>query len=193
MLLVYFIVAAIPLGYLLGGRLSNYAHQPLKCIALPCLAFLIEASFGVLAERVAGPASRWLGPAVCLEYLLLAVFLWANRRRRGVKLMGLATACNLLVISANGFRMPVSPLIYDYPKYASLVERIRSGALPEYVLVDWDGPLWFLGDAIPIFGGLASVGDMLMGAGLVLLIVHLMRAKAAEAVPVDENGSERTE
>lgn len=193
MLLVYFIVAAIPLGYLLGGRLSNYSHQPLKCIELPCLAFLIEASFGVLAERVAGPASCWLGWAVCLEYLLLAVFLWANRRRRGVKLMGLATICNFLVISVNGFRMPVSPLIYDFPKYASLVERIRSGALPEYVLVDWDGPLWFLGDTLPLFGGLASVGDLLMGAGLVLLIVHLMRTKPGTGAPVDENGSERTE
>lgn len=192
MLLVYFIVAAIPLGYLLGGRLSNYSHQPLKCIALPCLAFLIEASFGVLAERVAGPASRWLGWAVCLEYLLLAAFVWANRRRRGVKLMGLATACNFLVICVNGFRMPVTPLIYDYAKYAPLVERIRSGALPEYVLVDWNGPLWFLGDTLPIFGGLASVGDLLMGAGLVLLIVHLMRAKPESGAPADTNGSERT-
>lgn len=177
MLLVYFIVAAIPIGYLLGGRLSNYLIRPLRWILLPCLAFLVEASFGFVAARIDGPASRWLGYAVCVEYLLLAAFIWRNRQRRGVKLMGLATACNFLVIAANGFRMPVSPLIYNYPKYESLIARIQSGALPEYVLVGWDGPLWFLGDTIPLFGGLASVGDLLMGAGLVILIVHLMKAR----------------
>ena len=177
MLLVYFIAAAIPLGYLLGGRLSNYLNRPLRWILLPCLALLVEASFGFIAARVDVPASRWLGFAVCLEYLLLAAFIGRNWKRRGVKLMGLATACNFLVIAVNGFRMPVSPLIYDYPKYQSLIERIQSGALPEYALVDWDGPLWFLGDTIPLFGGLASVGDLLMGAGLVILIVHLMRTR----------------
>lgn len=175
MLLVYFIVAAIPLGYLLGGRLSNYLHRPLRMLPLPCLAFLAEASFGFIAARI--PAARWLGYAVCLEYALLAAFVWFNRARRGMKLMALATACNFLVIAANGFRMPVSPLIHDYPKYQSLVARIQSGALPEYVLVDWNGPLWFLGDTIPLFGGLASVGDLLMGAALLILIVHLMRSK----------------
>lgn len=176
MLLVYFIVVAIPIGYLRGGRLSNYLNRPLRWILLPCLAFLVEASFGFIAARVNAPASRWLGFAVCIEYLLLAAFIWKNRARRGIGLMGLATVCNFVVIAANGFRMPVSPLIYDYPKYAPLIERIQSGALPEYVLVDWNGPLWFLGDTIPLFGGLASVGDLLMGAGLVLLIVHLMKS-----------------
>lgn len=77
--------------------------------------------------------------------------------------------------------MPVSPLIYDYPKYLGLVERIQTGDLPEYVLVGWDGPLWFLGDTIPLFGGLASIGDLLMGAALLALIVSLMRQKGDAA------------
>ena len=41
--------------------------------------------------------------------------------------------------------------------------------------------LWFLGDTIPLFGGLASIGDLLMGAALLALIVSLMRQKGDAA------------
>lgn len=71
--------------------------------------------------------------------------------------------------------MPVTPIVYDYPALASLIDRIEAGALPEYALVGWDAPLWFLGDTIPLFGGLASAGDLLMAAGMFLLIFDLLR------------------
>lgn len=180
MLLVYFVIAAIPIGYILGGRLRNIGNTPLRFVLLPCASFLLEGSFGYLSDCLNAPASAWLGWAVCLEYLLLALFIWFNRRLRGMKLLGIATLVNFIVISANGFRMPVSPLIYDNPDLAGLIARIESGALPEYVLVDWNGPLWFLGDTIPIFGGLASIGDLLMALGILILIVHMMRTPKTE-------------
>ena len=178
MLLVYFVIAAVPVGYLLGGRLRNYLNAPLRCVLLPCLAFLVEACFGMLQQL---PTEIWLGGAVCLEYALLALFVWLNRHRRGVKLLGAATLANFAVIAANGFRMPVTPVIYDYPQLHSFVERIQSGALPEYVLVDWDAPLWFLGDTLPMFGGLASVGDLLMAAAVMLIIIGCMKSPAPTA------------
>jgi hypothetical protein len=73
--------------------------------------------------------------------------------------------------------MPVTPIIERYPELTVFSERIIAGELPEYVLVSWDGPLWFLGDTIPMFGGLASVGDILMAIGMLQLIVGLMKAK----------------
>jgi len=178
MLLVYVVLGAIPVGYLLGGRLSNYLNAPLRCVLLPCAAFLTEASFGYLTGRF-DPAC-WLGPAVCFEYVLLGGFVWVNRRRKGMKLLGAATLTNFAVIAANGFRMPVTPVIERYPELAAFSERIASGNLPEYVLVSWDAPLWFLGDTIPMFGGIASAGDLLMAAGMLLLIVGVMRKKEAD-------------
>ena len=89
--------------------------------------------------------------------------------------VALATALNFAVIACNGFSMPVTPIVYDYPALASLIDRIEAGALPEYALVGWDAPLWFLGDTIPLFGGLASAGDLLMAAGMFLLIFDLLR------------------
>ena len=182
MLLVYFVIGAIPIGYLLGGKLSNYLHAPLDLVMLPSLAFLVEASFGKLVELEGLAPSEWLCWAVSLEYSLLALFILTNWKRKGMKMLGAATLANFAVIAANGFRMPVTPIIERYPELAVFSQRIMAGELPEYVLVSWDGPLWFLGDTIPMFGGLASVGDILMAIGMMQLIVGLMRTKPKKKV-----------
>ena len=177
MLLVYFVIGAIPIGYLMGGRLGNCLKAPLKFLWLPFIALMIEAAFGPMTELIPLPPSAWLRFAVCAEYFALFLFTWFNRKQRGMKLLSLSTLTNFVVISANGFRMPVTPLIHENPHLAHFVERIQSGALPEYVLVDWDAPFWYLGDTIVIFGGLASVGDFLMAAAMLVIIVSLMKTK----------------
>jgi len=174
MLLVYAVIAAVIIGYLLGGRLKNYPERPLKLVLLPCFAFMIEACFGLMYQFVDLPPEKWLGWAVCAEYALLALFVIFNFRRRGMKLLGVSALANFTVIAANGFRMPVSPLVYQYPKMAEFVTRIQSGELMEYVLVDWNGPLWFMGDTIPMFGGLASAGDLIMAAAVLIIILDIM-------------------
>jgi len=183
MLLAYCVIAAILFGYLRGGRLRHYLHAPLHLVFLPAVAFLIEASFAVITDVTSLPASVWLGYAVCAEYLLLALFIWFNRRYPGIRLLGLASAANFAVIAANGFRMPVTPLIYEKPALAGFVTRIQAGDLPEYVLVDWNAPLWFLGDTIPLFNGLASAGDLLMAAAIFVIILHMMTAQPTETTP----------
>lgn len=183
MLLVYVLLVAILIGYLLGGSLRNYSEHPLRFVLLPCAAFMVEASFGMLSGLLKYPPSVWLKYVVCLEYLLLALFIWFNLKRRGMLLMWLSTLLNFIVIASNGFRMPVSPLVYHNPSLATLVERIQSGELMEYVLVGWDGPLWFLGDTIPMFNGLASIGDLLMAAALLVIILDIMLPNDIRKVP----------
>lgn len=177
MLLVYFVIAAVPIGYLAGGSLNNIKYARLRLVILPCAAFLLEASFLWIDKLVDGPPSVWLAKAVCMEYLLLTLFIWINHRMCGMDMLGAATLVNFIVISANGFRMPVTPLIYDYPELHYLVERIQTGTLPEYVLVDWDAPFWFLGDTLPLGTGLASIGDLMMAVGVMMLIISMMKTK----------------
>lgn len=177
MLLVYFVIAAIPIGYLAGGSLSNIRFARLRFPLLPCAAFLLEASFGLIGTLLDAPPAQWLGKVVCLEYLLLTAFIWLNHRMRGMDMLGAATLVNFIVIAANGFRMPVTPIIYEYPQLYHFVERIQSGELPEYVLVDWNGPLWFLGDTLPLGNGLASIGDLLMALGVMIIMLDMMRTK----------------
>ena len=178
MILVYFILLAIPLSFLSGGRLKYIAEHPLRLIWLPPLAFAIEAVCPFLRDRIPLPISQWQGIAISLEYALLLLFCFLNWKRKPVRLITLACLLNLFVIVWYDFRMPVAPLIHEFPEMASVVSRIQSGELFDYVLADQGAPFLFLGDAlyIPFMrSGLASIGDIFLGTGVGWLIFQWMR------------------
>lgn len=174
MILVYVIALAVVVGYLRGGRLKHYLDDPLRGLLLPVAAFAIEAALPVFGRD-------YLSVAVIIEYALLILFVILNRGMKPVWLIGAGVTLNALVIFVNGFRMPVTPVVY-HPAFERFVERVQSGELIEYVLVGWDGPLWFLGDTIPItrvVPGIASVGDFVLAAGMYWLIQRFMKPEKA--------------
>ena len=179
MMLVWVLLAAVLVGYLRGGRLSRYLDHPLRWLGLPIAAFLLEMSLP-LWQRLPVSETVWLAGEVLAQYSLLILFCCLNRRQGWpMGLMTLGMVCNLAAMSANGFRMPVSPAVFEHPAFASFLEMLKAGQLPEYVLVGYDAPLWFLGDVLPITvgaPGMASVGDCLLGAGVFLLMQRLMGA-----------------
>ncbi|MDD3212582.1 MAG: DUF5317 family protein [Eubacteriales bacterium] len=180
MILVYLLVLAVVVGYLRGGRLNGYLQKPLKGIILPVAGFLIEGSLAWLPGVLLAPPLRWLWVVVAAEYLCLFTFLFLNRDERAFWLVALGTATNFAAMAFHQFRMPVSPVIFDFSSLAAFVERVRSGELVEYVLVGWNAPLWWLGDCIPVpwlVPGVASVGDFLMGAGLFWWVQRMMMRK----------------
>lgn len=170
MILVYMIALSVAIGYIRGGRLKHYPDDPLSMIFLPVAAFGIEAALSPLGAKL-------LPAAVILEYALLLAFVVFNWRFKAVRLIGAGALLNACVIFANGFRMPVTPVVSD-PAFARFAERVQSGELLEYVLVGWDAPLWFLGDTIPIprvVTGIASAGDFVLAAGMFWLIQTVMK------------------
>jgi hypothetical protein len=178
MMLIYFILAAIPLSFLCGGKLKYFAENSLRLIWLPPLAFAVEAAFPLLKDRLQLPLDKWLWIAVLIEYALLFLFCFLNWKRKSVRLIALACFLNFFVIAWYGFRMPVAPIIREFPSMATLLSRIQSGEIFEYVLVEYNAPLLFLGDAIIIpfmHSGLASVGDIILGFGVSWLIFEWMR------------------
>ena len=80
----------------------------MKLVLGAVLAFLIEAFYDRLAALFSMPTAEFLPWAVGAQYLLLILFCLVNLRRGGAKWILLGTLANLLVISLNGFRMPVS-------------------------------------------------------------------------------------
>jgi hypothetical protein len=178
MMLIYFILAAFPLSFLCGGRLKHIGENPLRLIWLPPLAFAVEAAFPLLKDRLQLPVSQWLWAAVLLEYALLFLFCFINWKRKSIRLIALACFLNFFVIAWYGFRMPVAPIIQEFPEMASSFSRIQSGEIFEYVLVEKNAPFLFLGDAIVIpfiHTGLASIGDIILGFGVSWLIFEWMR------------------
>ena len=174
------LVASVLIGYARRGRLRHYLERPLRGIWLPIAAYALEFSFGALERILPWPPSAWLGVAVCVEYALLFVFLWRNRERKAFWVLAVSSLLNFAVIAANGFRMPISPVVYNYPIFENIVSRVSAGEMVEYTLVGWDGPLWWLGDTIPVLWvipGLASVGDIGLAVGMFILIQEIMCPK----------------
>ena len=180
MILLAFLVLSVLIGYLRRGRLSNYLKNPLRGVFLPILAFALEAALGLLAKWLPWPSERWLWAAVSAEYALIFAFVLLNIRRASFRVIAVSSALNFAVIAANGFRMPISPIVHNYAIFENVVERVSLGKMVEYVLVGWDAPLWFLGDTIPILWvapGLASVGDLGIAIGVFWLVQGIMCPK----------------
>lgn len=181
MILIWVLAAAVVVGYIHGGRLGNYLQAPLRGVFLPVAAFMLEAAIP-LWQRLFGDAMSWLPAEVLAQYALLFLFCFLNRGHRLASgLIATASGCNLAAMAANGFRMPVSPVIYDNALFAKFVADVQSGRLCEYVLVEYGAPLWFLGDTIPVTilsPGVASVGDFFLAAGIFVLVQQIMKPKA---------------
>jgi len=177
MLLVYFLILSLLIGYMRGGRLRGYMQKPLRGLGWPIAAFLLEAAFGQMREWIPGDPLRWLWAAVCVEYALLFVFLWLNRDESALWLLAAGTALNVCAMAFHQMRMPVSPAALDIEALKEFVARVASGELLEYKLVGWDAPLWWLGDAIPLawgIPGVVSIGDCFMGVGVFLWTQTMM-------------------
>jgi hypothetical protein len=112
--------------------------------------------------------------------LLLMVFVWANRHRPGVWLLGLGLALNLLVIVLNGGFMPISPgtvarLVPDAPPGAWVVGE-RLGSTKDIVLPAADIRLEWLSDRFLMVAGSStnrvafSIGDVMIALGAFWLL-----------------------
>ncbi|MEG1514902.1 MAG: DUF5317 family protein [Clostridia bacterium] len=129
MILLYLIPIALAIGYARGGRLHRYIERPLRGIGLPCVAFLLEAALSQVPKWTGLAPEMSLMLCVVAEYALLTLFCGLNMDRFGMKGVAAGVALNMLVIFANGFRMPVGAIARSIPALAETVARIDSGEL----------------------------------------------------------------
>ena len=191
MYLLYVIVLAIIVALLRGGRIQNIARHSVRGILLPIAAFLLEAAFPLVFTYFPQHIPLFLPAIVIAEYLLLFIFFFINRGMLSMLWLALGSLLNFVVISLNGFKMPVSLDILNYPKFEEFVLRIKSGELFEYALVTGETKLSFLGDVLytPLVPGLsfASIGDAMLAVGIFLLIQNMMGAGKKKEVSLEEH------
>ncbi len=163
---------ALLTALIFGGRIGRIEQASFRAPLLPVAAVAVEYAAKAIGN------DRLCAAAVCLSYAAIAAFIFLNRSYKKTALaLGAGSLCNFLVISLNGFRMPVSPVAQRYLSPGAL-ERLLSGGIPMYAAQTADTRLPFLGDVIclPAFG-LASVGDLLLVAGAALWIFAAMRPR----------------
>jgi hypothetical protein len=182
-----FVAVAIPIGILagllLGGRLDALGQLRLRWARLAVLGLLVQVVlFGLPESDIlwsVGPAIYVISTGAVLAAVL------ANLRVPGLWLVATGAVGNLAAILANGGRMPVHPSTLaaagiDAPEGFSNSIVTTSPAL--WPLTD----IFALPPTVPL-ANVFSVGDVLIGAGVVILIMTVMRrapgASEASLVP----------
>lgn len=178
MLLLLGLAVGLAVGVATGGRLGNLAHLRFRW------PWLVLAALVIREAAVVTPLSRMDGVQYVYGAALAALVawtIWHVDRLRGVWLVAIGAGLNLIVVLANGARMPVAPSLAG-----SLVQR---GHVGQYVLMGSDTHLNWLADWIGApgpLGGAYSPGDVVVGLGIAIVAWFATRQRAAAPTKLDE-------
>ncbi len=170
---------------LVGGLVQAYVRKRQLAIPSYQAGWLVPAAFIPQALCFFIPVTRTRIPdnvvavVLVVSQLMLLLFAWLNLKQRGFLALGLGLVMNVLVISANGGWMPISPEILremypDVSQYSWIVGQ-RLGVSKDIILPYGSMAFPFLSDRIllprPLSNGLAySIGDIFIALGAFQLL-----------------------
>jgi hypothetical protein len=159
-------------GYLIGGRIDNLSRLSFRWPWLVVAVVVVRAVILLTPLRhVDGVQYVYLAALAAL----VAWTLWQVEQVRGIWLVAVGSALNLVVIATNGARMPVAPELAG-----SLV---HAGQVGQYTLLTAETNLNWLADwvALPGIGRWLpeaySPGDLAVALGIGLVIALAMRSQ----------------
>jgi hypothetical protein len=181
-----FMLWAIPAGILAGlvarGRLGALSDFRFRWGWLAVAGLLVQV---VLFTESGDALAGSFGPALyVLSTLAVFISVLRNIRMPGMVVVALGSISNLAAIAANGGAMPADPGALALAGLDGPGSHTNSVVLADPVL----RPLTDI-FAIPASWPLAnvfSVGDLLIGAGIVIVIAAAMRARPAAGRPASD-------
>ena len=151
------LVLGIAAGWLCGLIRSRITGQPyqvpqLKKIWLVLAAVLPQLLIFQIPYTASWFSSSWAAGVLVASQVVLLIFIWFNRDRVGIIILGLGLALNLLVIALNEGLMPISPetVLALYPDFPLSAWQIgtRPGMSKNILLPVEDTRLAWLSDSI---------------------------------------------
>ena len=178
MFILYALVIGTALGFLVGGRPSGLSDLRFRWSWVFLSGLLIQVILfaDVVTERIGA-----LGAPIYVAstgLVLLAVV--ANRAIPGMLVVALGAASNLAAIIANGGYMPASVSAMEALGKVSKTVYSNSAVLPEPALAPLTD-IFALPPWLP-WANIFSIGDVLIGLGVVLVIALAMR-RSGPALP----------
>ena len=168
------LIGGVAFGFARRGSLSNLGRMVLRG------TWMVWAGLGlqiVAFSRIGAAWPEWGRTVAHLgSYCFLAWFGWVNQRAPGLRIFVMGMVANILVIGANGGYMPVSAQALHRAGLDRVAEQLQKAeAANNSVLMGPSTHLKWLGDVFALPKGFPlanvfSVGDVLMGFALLLLI-----------------------
>jgi hypothetical protein len=168
-LVLLILVLAVAAGWLSGGHVRNLAHVRLRGTPLVFGAVGLQLVLGVVAA-LGGPGDVLGRPLLVASQLLLVTFIAANRRQPGMPIVLLGFAMNATVIIANG-AMPVDPDALASLGGSATIDPGKHQLLTDATALPWLADII----AVGVIRSVVSVGDIVLGAGVAILVVAQMR------------------
>lgn len=183
MYLLDIVILGLLIGWLRKGRIENLGYIPLRGV----IWFIALGALDLMMQLTQAPERRVLYQILIMGSALVALFLLMfNHRLPGVKLVLIGLVLNLLVMGANGGRMPVSTWAAQASGQGKFLPLLTSGESSRHVVLGPSTHLPYLADLIPIpppypAARVLSVGDLFVFIGIIWLMVWGMKSSRSEA------------
>ena len=175
MLVLIVIGLAICAGFIAGGSLRPFERLNVHWWGIAFAGLALQAI--PLPSGLGRPA----GSAVLVgSYGLLVAFAWVNRRLPALWLVMGGLVLNIIVIALNG-GMPVSADALETA--GGRADELLGAATAKHHLMGSGDTLTPLADVIgipPPIGAVISIGDVLLYAGVAVLVVAVMLGRSGE-------------
>ncbi len=195
------LILGIAAGWLCGLTRSWITGQPYRVpefrkIWLIVAAVLPQLLIFQIPFTARWFSSTWAAAVLVASQLVLLIFVWYNRDRVGVLVLGLGLVLNLVVILFNGGLMPIAPETAQalFPEVPFSVWQIgtRPGRSKNILLPVGDTRLAWLSDSILLpewfpWNRALSPGDLLIVLGVfwLLAVENPEKSRLSKALPVD--------
>ena len=172
MFILYAVLIGLVVGFVAGGRLSGLAVLQLRWSWIIVAGLLTQV---VLFSEPVSARIGGLGPPIYVASTAAVIAaVLANRAITGMWIVALGAISNLTAIVANGGYMPADPAALTALGAAHPTAYSNSTIVADPVLAPLTDifalPTW-----VP-FSNVFSIGDVLIGIGVVVVIVTAMRA-----------------
>jgi hypothetical protein len=197
---LFFIIAGVIVGLLTRGSLRRLADLPLHYLWLLALGVLLRFPM-MWSDSFSQATVGWIGASLQIGGLVaILIFAVLNRHLRGIFLVSLGNLLTLTAMASNGGYMPGSNEMYlgllkfyGLTAQAEAMERAMASGDVIYhgTSLTTQTRLWFLTDIIPVpritaTPFVVSIGDVLIGVGMFLVILLGMHALPIKKAAHDE-------
>lgn len=175
---ILIIIAGLVVGWVRKGSVWSMTNLRMKHLWVLPVAYLLQ-HFSI--DNMHGIAYQ---VSIIMSYLGLILFCLLNVRVSGLSWALAGTLANFLVMAANGLRMPAYLAVIRRVD-PRLVPLLEAGKYGKSVAMGPNTHLNFLGDIFPFRlwpQSMISVGDILFGIGLIILIQYAMTATRGESL-----------
>jgi hypothetical protein len=178
MVLLLSIPIGIIVGFLAGGRLDALAQLRFRWAWLAVAGLIVQVViFSEAGERLVGS----LGPAIyVVSTAAVFVAVLRNIRVAGMAIAAAGAACNLVAIATNGGRMPADPAALALAGLP-VEDHLNSVVVANPAFRELTD-IYAISAGLP-FANVFSVGDVLLGLGIVVVIALAMRRRVPTTLP----------